>query len=422
MGAEQSTSQPFGEDTVAHAGSAPPPATPVAALESANVSTAGSSATTTNDKLLEAPWAVPSVAQLTPVAQSFPHPPRTSGSSLFPATSVTIDKIGVGSPPKVPELKTGVAAGTPWSLRREQEPDADPTRSLPSLAIPTTNKDDRPTIPNLPEKFLMGQKAIEPLSARAKLPQKFSLGQKMIEPLSARLGQFSARMKPGDQAPLASSRSAFGTTARHNDTKHVFEGMDGVALMAALSQPNQLRHLVSQGADINKRDPDGDRTALHWAACRDYIRCVEVLIEAGADKSALDAEGRTAAALALETGARRCHDLLMYGPIKPDPKDISPGMREAISLQCALNHASQLKSLVKSTNVNQQDEDGDRYPLHWAAARGHTQCALLLMRAGANVNLRDAANKTAADLARELNQHAMYELLMDETELEPLDA
>ena len=329
--------------------------------------------------------------------------------------------MGYGSPPKVPELNTGM--GVPWSLRREQDPEVDPARSLPVLAIPTSNIDGKPTVPPLPPKFSMGQKMIEPLSARAKLPQKFSLGQKMIEPLSARLGQFSARLHtPGGQTPMASSRSAFGTTARHNDTKHVFEGMDGVALMAALSQPNQLRNLVNQGADVNKRDPDGDRTALHWAACRDYIKCVEVLLEAGADKSALDAEGRTAAALALEIGARRTHDLIMYGPIKPDPKDISPGMREAISLQSALNHASQLKAIVTATNVNQQDDDGDRYPLHWAAARGHTQCALILMRAGANVNLRDAANRTAADLARELNQHATYELLMDETELEPLDA
>lgn len=61
MGAEQSTSQPFSEDTVAHAGSAPPPATPVAAVESANVSTAGSSATATNDKLLRSRGAMGSI-------------------------------------------------------------------------------------------------------------------------------------------------------------------------------------------------------------------------------------------------------------------------------------------------------------------------------------------------------------------------
>ena len=64
--------------------------------------------------------------------------------------------------------------------------------------------------------------------------------------------------------------------------------MDGVALMAALSQPNQLRHLVSQGADINKRDPDGDRTALHWAADRGLLEVTNLLLDYDADVNVRD--------------------------------------------------------------------------------------------------------------------------------------
>ena len=28
-------------------------------------------------------------------------------------------------------------------------------------------------------------------------------------------------------------------------------------------------------------------------------------------------------------------------------------------------------------------------PLHWAAGRGHTDCVALLMKSGANVNMKD---------------------------------
>ena len=38
-----------------------------------------------------------------------------------------------------------------------------------------------------------------------------------------------------------------------------------------------------------------------------------------------------------------------------------------------------------------------------------------MMQAGATLNMRDANNRTAADLARELNQRAVYDMLIAET-------
>ena len=58
-----------------------------------------------------------------------------------------------------------------------------------------------------------------------------------------------------------------------------------------------------------------------------------------------------------------------------------------------------------------RDADGDRYPLHWAAARGEARCAELLLGAGADASVKDAVGKTAAAVALALRQHATYALL-----------
>ena len=51
---------------------------------------------------------------------------------------------------------------------------------------------------------------------------------------------------------------------KHSDPRNVEQGLVGYALMAALNQPVQLKHMLSQNAsDINERDADGDRVALH---------------------------------------------------------------------------------------------------------------------------------------------------------------
>lgn len=84
-----------------------------------------------------------------------------------------------------------------------------------------------------------------------------------------------------------------------DDPKRVFEGLDGLSLASALNQPARLKALLSQaGNDPNKRDVDGDRTALHWAAARGSMKCLQLLLEAGAAADATDASGRTPGALA----------------------------------------------------------------------------------------------------------------------------
>ena len=63
-------------------------------------------------------------------------------------------------------------------------------------------------------------------------------------------------------------------------------------------------------------------------------------------------------------------------PKHTDAKAVFEGL-DGASLQAALNHAAQLKTLLSSRGASvasERDVDDDRTPLHWAAARGRDHC------------------------------------------------
>ena len=209
----------------------------------------------------------------------------------------------------------------------------------------------------------------------------------------------------------AASRRAL----QHNDPIQVYEGIDRVCLAVALNQVTQLKaHLMSTPNAANIRDTNSDRTPLHWAAARGHMRCLQLLLASGADADSLDSAGRTPAALALECGQLSAYQLLVYGPVKVDAKPMS-GNEGPLSMVCALNQPKKLKQLLEATsfpcNPNQRDPDGDRCPLHWAAARGALNCVQLLLDAGASPGELDREGYTAAALAMELNQRGAHEML-----------
>ena len=108
--------------------------------------------------------------------------------------------------------------------------------------------------------------------------------------------------------------------------------------------------------------------------------------------------------------ARIQNSLVTPRPQHSDTKDIQAAVSldgtESVSLQVALNHRKQLTHLLGTAGIdpNAADADGDRRPLHWAAARGHNECLQLLLKHGADAKLEDAAGRKPIDLAIELGQ------------------
>ena len=73
----------------------------------------------------------------------------------------------------------------------------------------------------------------------------------------------------------------------------------------------QLKRVLTATPDVASAvDADGDRTPLHWAAARGNLRCIQLLLDGGADLAARDAHGRTAQALALALNQHAAHDVL----------------------------------------------------------------------------------------------------------------
>ena len=108
---------------------------------------------------------------------------------------------------------------------------------------------------------------------------------------------------------------------------------------------------------------DGD-TPLHIAAARGHNECVEALLQLDAPTSLKNAAGKTALHIACERG-----------------------------------HASIVKIIGKSASLLATSKDGDT-PLHIAAAMGHNKCVEALLQLDAPILLRNAAGKTARDIAR----------------------
>ena len=58
-----------------------------------------------------------------------------------------------------------------------------------------------------------------------------------------------------------------------------------------------------------------------------------------------------------------------------------------LSLHTTLNECRVLRAALETCDPNTphtRDPDGDRFPLHWAAARGHQKCAAVLLKVGAD--------------------------------------
>ena len=61
--------------------------------------------------------------------------------------------------------------------------------------------------------------------------------------------------------------------------------------------------------------------------------------------------------------------------------------------------------------VNQRDDDGDRCPLHWAAAKGSLRACHVLVKNGADLHALDVSGRTPYDLAKEMRHEETAEFL-----------
>jgi ankyrin repeat protein len=166
-----------------------------------------------------------------------------------------------------------------------------------------------------------------------------------------------------------------------------------------------VKMLITGGADPNQRGVGG-KTAIFYSALAGsgYKDCVETLIAAGADLNLRDDRGYTVLTAVAAAENYAMMNILMQAGAS------TAGLESIQLIQAAgAGNLDRVQSLL-TTKANLNFDRGAA--IGNAAAAGHTQIVELLIRAGANVNLRDKLGFTPISSAAYLGYGEIVNLLI----------
>jgi ankyrin repeat protein len=148
---------------------------------------------------------------------------------------------------------------------------------------------------------------------------------------------------------------------------------------------NEVRALLTQGADVNETEGDGV-TALHWAARRGDAAMVRVLLVAGANPRAATRAGRyTPLHLAAERGSGEVVQALVAAGA--DVNAATSTGATPLMFAAAAGEASALTALLDGgADPNAAETYRGQTPLIWAAAANQPAAVSLLVSRGADPN------------------------------------
>ncbi|WP_310410320.1 ankyrin repeat domain-containing protein [Chamaesiphon sp. OTE_8_metabat_110] len=195
-----------------------------------------------------------------------------------------------------------------------------------------------------------------------------------------------------------------------SDDDGLATGMTALMLAAGSFFASNRQHiaklLIAGGADVNQRGAGGKTAIFHAAlAGSGYTDCVEVLIAAGANLDVQDDRGHTVLSSVAAAENYPMFNLLMQAGAS------TAGLESIQLIQAATaGNVDRVRSLL-ATNVNKDLDRGAA--IGNAAAAGHTQIVELLIRAGANVNLRDKLGFTPIASAAYAGYGEIVRLLID---------
>ena len=148
----------------------------------------------------------------------------------------------------------------------------------------------------------------------------------------------------------------------------------------------QIKSLISEGADVNRRDSN-QWTALHEAAHNGKIEAARLLISNGAEVDVKEKDGWTPLFLALPSGNQ---DLISLFVNNGADVNVKCGQYEETPLQyAARNDFKEITKLLidSGADVNTKDENNIS-PLHGAVLRNQKDIVKLLLDNGADVNIK----------------------------------
>jgi ankyrin repeat protein len=156
--------------------------------------------------------------------------------------------------------------------------------------------------------------------------------------------------------------------------------------------------------DVNQRTADGT-TALHWAVYHDDADLVDRLIGAGADVKAVNDYGATAMSEAAVVGnVKVLNKLLTSGA---DAESANSDGQTALMVIARTSNIEAAKLLIgHRAKVNAREQWRGQTPLMWAAAEGQPEMVRLLVKHGADVNSRSNVNEWERQVTAEPRMQA----------------
>lgn len=180
--------------------------------------------------------------------------------------------------------------------------------------------------------------------------------------------------------------------------------------------------LLAKGADPNKCTLESPLMALINTSCSDneifkVLQAMNKLLEYGADPNLKDYYGRTALMMAAEKGNLEIVKLLLTPNfVNPIISLISAGKYKQAVDDKTIRKTSRS---IRRANANIQDNDG-KTALMYVLSRGmidaranHIEIVKLLLKYGANPNLKDKRGKTTLDYAKGTENTEIIKLIED---------
>lgn len=151
---------------------------------------------------------------------------------------------------------------------------------------------------------------------------------------------------------------------------------------------------------VNLKDEE-NLTAMHWATMCDHGPHVRRLLEAQADVSIGDGEGRTALHYAVSRNALSClEEYIECCEASMNVQDVNG--RTPLHAACAEGSVEATRMLLAVNSIDLNATDGRlTTPLHWAAVCNRPELCTILLENGARLMARDASGKTPLHYATE---------------------
>jgi len=212
--------------------------------------------------------------------------------------------------------------------------------------------------------------------------------------------------RKGTQPLMVSCNVNYMGLAVHTATKMVMERMASIGtkmIQAAMQNDLDATKAFLTGdasVSINSRDWS-DQTALIAAASKGHVEMVRMLItDFHADVNLYNKDKVTAIMEASAGGYQQVVEMLAAAGADVDPQTFSSSSYSSTDsplwLASSMGHASVVQFLLENNaNPNYQQAESGATALMGACKGGHEEAVVLLLEAGADVNIRDQAENSA---------------------------